>query len=220
MTVKRMSGKPRRSLTINTFRVLSILLAAVTLAGLLPSSDRQAAAFQPQPAPSATQTTETTVADSALRQIQALLVEKESRTPALRKLDSRLVYALKLHRGQEIAPGVQTLEVGIAPDNKGAVAVDMKATVRGPLIESLASLGVDIIRVMPDYDSVRARVPIDQLEAVASLPQVRFIRPQQKAITSSMMTMPAPPVQARRSRLREYLTSTLSGSSQQIIPSV
>src|SRR5215510_859912 len=46
------------------------------------------------------------ISPSALRQIEALMEEKESRTPAQKKIDSQLIYRLKQKRGQRIAPGV------------------------------------------------------------------------------------------------------------------
>jgi hypothetical protein len=43
------------------------------------------------------------IGESAARQIQALLDEKEARTPAQRKIDSQLLYSLKLHRKEAIS---------------------------------------------------------------------------------------------------------------------
>src|SRR5437870_2605513 len=50
------------------------------------------------------------ISAEAIQQISALEAEKESRTPAQRKIDSQLIYATKMHRGQDIAEGVKTLE--------------------------------------------------------------------------------------------------------------
>src|SRR5436190_9971580 len=40
------------------------------------------------------------------QQITALLQEKATRTPAQLKLDSQLIYAMKMRRGEPVAPGV------------------------------------------------------------------------------------------------------------------
>ena len=53
------------------------------------------------------------IAPEGLAQIQALLQEKETRTPAERKIDSQLLYARRMQQGLPVAPGVQTLEVDI-----------------------------------------------------------------------------------------------------------
>src|SRR6266536_925802 len=50
---------------------------------------------------------------SARQQIQALAAEKQSRTPAQRKVDSNLLYEAKQRRGLAIAAGVPTLQTFI-----------------------------------------------------------------------------------------------------------
>src|SRR5262245_34828726 len=56
----------------------------------------------------------TDITPSALAQIDALIAEKASRTPAQRKIDSQLLYAIKMRRGEPIAAGVQALETGVS----------------------------------------------------------------------------------------------------------
>src|ERR1044071_7563701 len=83
---------------------LVILLLAIFGLGLVLSSGKiplTNASLQPQG--------DGKISDSAARQIQALIEEKESRTPAQQKMDSQLVYTVKQNRGQAIANGVQTL---------------------------------------------------------------------------------------------------------------
>ena len=53
------------------------------------------------------------IAPEGLAQIEALLREKETRTPAEQKIDSQLLYARRMQQGLPVAPGVQTLEVDI-----------------------------------------------------------------------------------------------------------
>src|ERR1044071_9312678 len=43
------------------------------------------------------------ISETAARQIDALIAEKESRTPAQQKIDSQLLYAAKMNRGEMIA---------------------------------------------------------------------------------------------------------------------
>jgi hypothetical protein len=115
----------------------------------------------------------------AMRQIRALEAEKASRTPAQRKIDSQLLYAIKMRRGQPIAEGVTTLEVNVGADAAGRVEVDLSANVTAELLDTLRGMGIDTSYVFPQYHTLRARLSLDQLEAVASLPQVRFIQPKQ-----------------------------------------
>ncbi|MDQ2856310.1 MAG: hypothetical protein M3R68_08275 [Acidobacteriota bacterium] len=50
----------------------------------------------------------------AAQQIQSLEDEKESRTPAQQKNDSQLIYAGKMHRGEDVASGIRTLDVDVS----------------------------------------------------------------------------------------------------------
>src|SRR2546423_15408233 len=69
------------------------------------------------------------IAPSALAQIDALLQEKESRTAVQRKMDSQLIYALKMTRGQPIAIGVRTLAIDLLSQPDRRVSVDVSADV-------------------------------------------------------------------------------------------
>jgi hypothetical protein len=77
-----------------------------------------------------------------LQQIQKLDAEKESRTPAERKIDSQLIYATKMHRGESIAPGVEKLEVDVGADAEGRVVVDISADVDDQLLATFKSMGI------------------------------------------------------------------------------
>src|SRR4051812_14318464 len=80
------------------FVTLFVLLAAVAVAasGAIFSGSLRKADAAPQ---------EADVSPEALAQIDALIAEKESRTPRERKMDSQLIYELKMDRGQSIAEG-------------------------------------------------------------------------------------------------------------------
>src|SRR5438309_10346939 len=69
------------------------------------------------------------IGTNALRQIQALLQEKDSRTAAQLKLESQLLYALKQSRNQPLAVGITNLQFLPAPDANGQFEVDLTATV-------------------------------------------------------------------------------------------
>src|SRR5215470_5944236 len=53
------------------------------------------------------------ISPEALAQIESLLKEKESRVGAQLKMDSQLIYELKMRRNAMIADGVRTLETAI-----------------------------------------------------------------------------------------------------------
>ncbi|MGH9367048.1 MAG: S8 family peptidase, partial [Thermoanaerobaculia bacterium] len=121
-----------------------------------------------------------TLSDQSLHHIRTLLAEKESRTPAQRKLDSNLLYAARQSRGLDVATGVPTLATGVAIDSRGATEVDITAFVGEVLLEKLGRLGAEILHVHPGRRSVRARVPLSALETIAGDPSVVFVQPKQR----------------------------------------
>ena len=104
-------------------RVLIAAAAVAVALGVTSSSARLAARGAQQ--------NENGIQPEAMAQIEALLREKETRTPAERKIDSQLLYARRMELGVPIAPGVQTLEVDIPRADDGHVIVDVKANVTG-----------------------------------------------------------------------------------------
>ncbi len=125
------------------------------------------------------------ISESAARQIEALIAEKESRTPAQQKIDSQLIYAGKMYRGQSIAAGIPTLEVNVGLESDGRVVVDITAyVVDEKLLTGIKTAGGEVLLVSEPYRSIRAKVPINQLETIANYSQVRFIQPEQKALVS------------------------------------
>src|SRR5687768_2914397 len=49
-------------------------------------------------------------------QLQGLVAEKRSRTPEQQKIDSQLLYAARMARGQAVAAGIAALDTGIVPE--------------------------------------------------------------------------------------------------------
>lgn len=131
---------------------------------------------------------EKTLSPQVLQQIAALDREKESRTPAQRKIDSRLLYQTKMERKQAIADGVPTLETGIKVDDYGFVEVDISANVSEKLLSVLRGMSAEIIFSAPQYRSITARMPIAEIENLAARADVYFIMPKQEAMTSNAET--------------------------------
>ena len=118
-----------------------------------------------------------TLSDEARRQIRALHDEKESRTPAQRKMDSQLIYAAKQNRGQAIAANVPLLKHTAKLQADGRVLVDIKANVTDPLLQALRDAGGEVVNSHPQFQAVRALIPIAKMETLAALTDVSFIRP-------------------------------------------
>lgn len=116
-------------------------------------------------------------------QTQTVADEKRSRTPAQKKIDSQLLYALKQKRGE--TRGVPANPIQIKLDARGRTIVDITSAVPALLVSKIKRqrMGVEVISMSEKYHTVRALVALEKLEALASLKEVRFISPPAKAMT-------------------------------------
>jgi uncharacterized repeat protein (TIGR01451 family) len=124
------------------------------------------------------------ISQSALGQIEALMREKESRTPEQKKIDSQLLYKLKQKRGERIAPGVENLGAGVREAADGSVLLDIRAKVSPEVLEAIRQAGGEVISAHEQFDAIRAKLPLDALETIAGLDEIKFIRPAEEPMTN------------------------------------
>src|SRR5580765_2294049 len=91
-----------------------------------------------------------------LRQIGALEAEKASRTPVQKKMDSQLIYAAKMERGEPVANGVPTLKIELDRDGSNLVLVDIKAEVSEELLKAITAGGGQVVNSFKEYSAIRA----------------------------------------------------------------
>jgi hypothetical protein len=157
--------------------LLALCAGAAVAAGAFSTAGRRASAAPPQEALG--------ISPEALAQIESLIAEKESRTGAERKIDSQLIYELKMRRGEWIADRVPAVETDVEYNDAGKVVVDIKAEVSDGLLGQLRAGGAEILDTVAGAQSIRASVPLDNVEAIAGLPGVSYIQPKQEAVTSA-----------------------------------
>src|SRR5712691_4700973 len=165
-----MTSESRR----NLYSAIAFLVAIAT------ASSNARLAASPGQAPSA-QTAAADISPEALAQIEALILEKDFRSDAQQKIDSQLISELRMELGQPIATGVLVAETDLPYAADGHVVVDVKARVTGGLIASLTALGIEVRSSDPDAGMLRVHINIDQVEALAALPDVSFVQPMQEA---------------------------------------
>ncbi len=162
------------------------------------------------------------ITPEGMAQIAALQAEKESRTPAQRKIDSNILYEIRKRRSGEAVPGVPSLTTGLAVDDHGVLAVDIRAHVTDALLNRLAALEASILDLSPAYRSVAARLPLSEIEALAEMDEVIFIQPhssasfgrdREKTADDPRAAAPQPRVrptfEERAQRVRTYLESAV-----------
>ena len=130
------------------------------------------------------------IAPEALAQIDALIREKETRSPVQRKIDSQLLYEMRIKQRVPVANGIQTVETDVPYASDGHVIVDIKALLTPGFFAGLAALGVEVISSNSQGGMLRAHINIEQVEALASLPEVTFVQPRQDAIVVRRQSSP------------------------------
>ena len=107
--------------------------------------------------------------------------EKESRTPAQKKIDSQLLYELYRVRGQAKQKNVPPDPTGVRIDPTGRALVDVRADVTPALEKKVRDLGGTIQSTSREYRSIIAWIPLTKLERLANDPAVRAIGPAAEA---------------------------------------
>jgi hypothetical protein len=126
------------------------------------------------------------ISESALKQIDALLAEKSRRTPVQAKINSQLLYAEKIRRGEPIAAGVGPQRVDLERDAAGRIRVDIEAEVTPSLLQRIVELGGSVINNFPEYRAIQALVPLPEMERLAANREVVFVQPAVRAIHESV----------------------------------
>jgi hypothetical protein len=110
--------------------------------------------------------------------------EKRARTPAERKIDSQLLYALYRKRGEAEARGVPAGDLRVKFDEKGRAIISIRARVTRSLLAKIKRMGGEIISSSEEYKDLQAHLPLEKLEELAALKEVSAIMPAEEAMTN------------------------------------
>jgi hypothetical protein len=187
--------KERCSMRATTILIFFVLSGS-SLWGQSPkTTDVQLHKFQPKgqpgqaaqeasPAETSNQGTSSNgISATAVQQILALQQEKASRTPAQQKVDSNVLFTIRMMAGQPAAPGVPFLYTGIDLDTDNRVVVDIVANVTDELLAQLTAANAQILYTNQALRSIRASIPPQEIESIAASPDVIFISPKQGSLT-------------------------------------
>ena len=126
----------------------------------------------------------------AREQINALLAEKEARTPVQQKIDSKLLLTMDALSPRARFPVLHAIARPL-PKEDGRLTVDIDlfdADALDDVLAVLASVQAEVIHASAPFHAVRARVnPLD-LETVAARPGVRFVDSEQLGDTGKATT--------------------------------
>ncbi len=116
---------------------------------------------------------------SAAAQIQALVQEKQSRTPAQRKISSHILHTIRTRRGDAVMKRIAHLKpfVQLTPDNKVRLNIKTNVEVTTDLIDKIRANGAEVLSAFPDSNAIQVSISIDQVESLADLSEIRAIKP-------------------------------------------
>ena len=116
---------------------------------------------------------------TAAAQIQALVQEKQSRTPAQQKINSAILYTIKARRRDNLFNRVPRLNTFVKVDAEGKVRINIRtnAPFTQELLQKIQAYRAEILVALPEYKAIQVLAPLDQVESLAALSEVRSIRP-------------------------------------------
>ena len=115
------------------------------------------------------------------RQIKARLAAKTQRTPAQRKVSSQLLDA------RRAAVAARRQARGAAPVDE-MVTVDIRADITPAVLARIRALRGTVINSVARYRAIRARLPLEAVEKLATLDAIQSIRAADKAVTRDQPT--------------------------------
>ena len=164
------------------------------------------------------------VTAETLKQIQLLLQEKSARTLTQQKIDSRLLQAVREHRGEKMAQGVELEPANVNADGNGSLSVDIKGDISSTLLAKIESLGGQVIYASEKYHTLRASISLTDVENIAGYKEVKFIEPAVigRTVDAKMYTgkSEASKYAERLARVRQQLMGFLDGMNENTIGKV
>jgi subtilisin family serine protease len=113
-------------------------------------------------------------------QIASIEHQRSIRSPTNQKISSALRIAFQESQTGVVNADAPLVTSQIAPSQR--VLVDIDANVSDDLLNSIRTQGGGIVQSYPHYHTVRAELPLQSVEKVAELPDVKFI---QRAIVAN-----------------------------------
>ena len=116
-----------------------------------------------------------------LAQIDALIAEKESRSAVEQKIDSQLLYESRMEAGEPVAAGLWAVETDLPYATDGHLIVDVRAREGSTLAARLPGVDVELVSASDDGTDLRIHLNVDEVQTLASDPDVLFVQPRQAA---------------------------------------
>ena len=119
----------------------------------------------------------TAIAVPAVRAERQAPAQKDARSKAQQKIDSRVLSEIGRRRGDARQTPIADGRPRIRIDRHGRALVDVRATVKPALEKKVKALGGVIVSTSGAYDSIVGWMPLLTLERLAADSSVRAIEP-------------------------------------------
>jgi hypothetical protein len=108
------------------------------------------------------------------------------------KMDSHLLDLLAAYKQRTTTADTMAVPVSKTGSKPGNISIDIRATVTDSLLENIKKLGGTIIYPSKQFQTIRATIPVLQLETLAHYKAVVFIATAAEPTTNSQRMLPAP----------------------------
>lgn len=105
---------------------------------------------------------------AVMSQITAIQQIKQNLTPAQKKMDSSLAFAVVGQKSPAAVSSFATAMTPLAKSTTGKVIVEITAKVSPELVQSIQKLGGDVLYQSSRWNSIRAALPLGSVETVAA----------------------------------------------------
>ena len=122
------------------------------------------------------------------QQLEAVGALKKERTKAQKKMSSGLLHAVEARKGIYRQQGLAGLKPQLEVGRDNTVLLDIKGKVTPELLDRIEVLGGTIVNAFAQYDAIRARLPIDQVENLAEEEDVRHLGPAEQFLLNKINT--------------------------------
>jgi hypothetical protein len=120
-------------------------------------------------------------------QIKTIEEHKQARSLAQEKMSSQLVDAIAQAKSGHAVAGAPALRVPNLPSTpSGQIIIDIRGKVTSKLLGDIQDLGGNVISSASQFNSVRASLPLYNVESLASHSDVQFLQPAAQGQTNNI----------------------------------
>ncbi|MCB1032710.1 MAG: hypothetical protein KDD47_02620, partial [Acidobacteria bacterium] len=117
------------------------------------------------------------ISAAARQQIERVLEDKRSLSPAQKKLDTRLLVEVRSRRGDPGLFGLPAMKTGISLEADGRLLLDLRGEVTAALLAAIRDLGGEVESSFPRWHTLRLRLPLGAVETLAARAEVKALQP-------------------------------------------